>query len=303
MTGLSVQQTKWLGLLALVAMWGSAFAVMNIAVKEVPPVWMAAGRLWIGAVFVTIMLLLKRAPFPAPTEAPGAWRAYILVGAFGTALPFLLFAWGAAHTQSALLGISNGASPIFTALLTALFIPAEKIAGRAWLGVLLGFLGLVVLVGPQAWTALQGVSGQMMMFLGIMAGVAGAFCYSAANIMTRRAPEMNAAAAAVIFCVTGALVCTILALATEPVPSMLSPVAWSCLLALGIFPTGFASIMYVWIIRTHGPVFASLATYLTPLWATAVGILFLGEKLGVNAFLALLLIIAGVAVASRKHES
>jgi drug/metabolite transporter (DMT)-like permease len=300
MTGFSVQQTKWLGLLALVAMWGSAFAIMNIAVKEVAPVWMAAGRLWIGAIFVSAMLLIKRAPFPAPGAAPGAWRAYILVGVFGTALPFLLFAWGAAHTQSAVLGISNGASPIFTALLTALFIPAEKLTGRAWFGVLFGFLGLVFLVGPKAWTALQGVSGQVSVFLGIMAGFAGAFCYSAANIITRRAPEMNAAAAAVIFCVTGALVCTGLGLATAPVPAALSPVAWACLLALGIFPTGFASIMYVWIVRTHGPVFASLATYLTPLWATAVGIFFLGEKIGVNAFIALLLILTGVAIASRR---
>jgi drug/metabolite transporter (DMT)-like permease len=300
MNSFSTRQTKWFGLLALVVMWGSAFAVMNIAVREVPPVWMAAGRLWIGAAFVTLMLLIKRDPFPAPGAAPGAWIAYIIVGIFGTALPFLLFAWGAAHTQSALLGISNGASPIFTALLTAFFIPAEKLGHRAWLGVLLGFLGLVVLVGPQAWTALQGVSGQMMMFLGIMAGIAGAFCYSVANIITRRAPEMNASAAAVIFCITGALVCTGLGFATAAVPAALSPVAWACLVALGIFPTGFASIMYVWIIRTHGPVFASLATYLTPLWATAVGILFLGEKIGVNAFVALLLIIAGVAVASRK---
>jgi drug/metabolite transporter (DMT)-like permease len=111
---------------------------------------------------------------------------------------------------------------------------------------------------------------------------------------------MNAAAAAVIFCVTGALVCTGLGLATAPVPAALSPVAWACLLALGIFPTGFASIMYVWIVRTHGPVFASLATYLTPLWATAVGIFFLGEKIGVNAFIALLLILTGVAIASRR---
>jgi drug/metabolite transporter (DMT)-like permease len=296
----SATTTKWLGLLALVAMWGSAFAVMNIAVREVPPLWMAAGRLWVGALFCATLLIVRRQSFPGPKQAPGAWRAYVMVGLFGTALPFMLFAWGAAHTKSALLGISNGASPIFTAVLTALFIPAERLAGKAWTGVLLGFAGLVVLVGPQAVTAVRGIGGEWLSFLGMIAGIAGAFCYAMANIMTRRAPALNASAAAVIFCVTGAITCTVLALATSAVPANLSLTALLCILALGIFPTGFASIMYVWIVRTHGTVFASLATYLTPLWATAVGVLLLGEKLGLNAFAALLLIISGVAIASRK---
>ncbi len=282
-------------------MWGSAFAAMNIAVREIPPLWMATGRLWIGCAFVSIALLVRREDLPSPRAAPGVWRSYVMVGVFGTALPFMLFAWGATQTKSALLGISNGAVPIFTALLTAAFIPSEKVRGRAWIGIFLGFAGLVVLVGPQARAAFLGTKNEMLIFLGISAGITGAFCYAAANIVTRRAAALNPTAAAVIFTLTGAITCTLLALLTTAVPSSVSFRALACLVALGIFPTGFASIMYVWIIRTHGPVFASLATYLTPLWATAVGVLFLDERLGINAFAALLLILAGVAVASRKQ--
>lgn len=281
-------------------MWGSAFAAMNIAVRDVPPLWMAAGRLWIGCAFVTLVVLWRGERLPSPGAAPLAWRSYVIVGVFGTALPFMLFAWGASQTKSALLGISNGASPIFTAVLTTAFIPTEKLRARAWLGIVLGFAGLVVLVGPQAQAALLGMKHDMLIFLGMASGIAGAFCYAAANIITRRAPALGPGPAAVIFTFTGACTCTGLALLSTPLPAVVSVSAWACLAALGIFPTGIASIMYVWIIRTHGPVFASLATYLTPLWATAVGIIFLGEKLAINAFAALLLILAGVAVASRR---
>lgn len=290
---------KWLGLAALVAMWGSAFAVMNIAVKEVPPFWMAAGRLWVGAIFVCIVLWLRREKLPSPAEAPLAWRTYMIVGLFGTALPFILFAWGAAHTQSALLGISNGAVPVFTALMTALFVPSEIMTAKRWLGVALGFCGLVVLVGPEAWRAVESAGETKYTVWAIAAGIAGAFCYAAANIVTKRAPPMNATAAAVIFCMTGAIGCTLVALLSTPLPGSISTRAIVCVLVLGIFPTGFASILYVWIVRTHGAVFASLGTYITPLWATAIGLVFLNEELGLNAFAALALIVAGVFVATR----
>ncbi len=297
----SSHQIKWLGLILLVAMWGSAFAAMNIAVREVPPFWLAAARLWIGAAFVSMVLVARRESLPTPAAAPAVWRAYVLVGVIGTALPFILFAWGAAHTKSALLGISNGASPIFTALFTVIFIPAERLTRQAWLGVLAGFAGLLCLVGPQAWAALRGLAGEMSLLLGMLAGIAGAFCYSAANIITRRAPALHATAAAVIFCTTGALAATLIAFVTTPLPGPVSPRALLMIAALGIFPSGLASILYVWIVRAHGPVFASLATYLTPLWATAMGVLLLRETLGLNAFAALVLILAGVAIASRSR--
>jgi drug/metabolite transporter (DMT)-like permease len=290
----------WTGLMALVAMWGSAFALANLAAREIPPLWIAAGRLWCGAAFVYAVLRARHEGLPSPRQSPGAWRSYTIIGLFGAALPFSLYAWGAAHTQSALLGITNGGSPIFTGVLTALFIPAEPMPLRRWLGIGLGFVGLVALVWPEASAALHGLAASHMSFFGLLAGIAATFCYASANIITRRAPEMSATAAAVIFCSTGALACTLTALLASPLPAIVSWQAWACVVALGMFPTGIASILYVWIIRAHGPVFSSLATYIVPLWATGIGVLFLGEHIGLNAMLALLLIISGVAVASRR---
>ncbi len=285
---------------ALVAMWGGAFSVSNVVVAEIAPPWLAAGRLWVGFSFSLICLILSRQTMPSPVRAPDAWRAYALVGIFGTALPFLLFAWGAAHAPSALMGISNGASPVFTAILAGFFITSERLDARRWLGVVCGFLGIVFLVGPQGLEVVQGNAKKALLFLGLLAGVGGAFCYATANIMTKRAPEMSAIPAAVIFTFVGAITCTLIALVTAPFPVPPSLKAMLGILALGIFPTGIASIMYVWIVRTHGAVFASLATYMTPIFATVVGVTVLGEHIGLNAVVALLLIIVGVVIAAGR---
>jgi drug/metabolite transporter (DMT)-like permease len=291
--------SAWIGLIALVAMWGSAFSISNVTVAEIAPFWLAAGRLWVGCAFSVLCLIFSRQKLPRPAQAPGAWQAYVTVGIFGTALPFLLFAWGAAQAPSALMGISNGASPIFTAVLAGIFISSEKMDARRWLGVMVGFIGIIVLVGPQGFNAAQGNPKTTLLFLGLLAGVGGAFCYATANIITKRAPAMAPIPAAVIFTFVGALTCTLIALVDQsPFPAAPSARALLGILALGIFPTGIASIMYVWIVRTHGAVFASLATYLTPIFATIVGVVFLGEKIGLNAAIALTLIIAGVVIAA-----
>jgi drug/metabolite transporter (DMT)-like permease len=291
--------SAWAGLCALVLMWGGAFSVMHITVAEIPPTWMAAGRLWVGCAFSTLCLIFSQQRLPTPWQAPGAWKSYATIGMFGTALPFLLFAWGAAHAPSALMGISNGASPIFTAILAGLFITSEKLDTRRWIGIALGFMGMVVLVGPQALAALHGNTKTILLFLGMLAGIGGAFCYAGANIITKRAPELAAIPAAVIFTLVGAIACTLIGFTSEPFPQAMHLKSVLGILALGIFPTGIASIMYVWIIRTHGAVFASLATYLTPIVAAIIGVTFLQDSIGINGLLALCFIISGVFIASR----
>jgi drug/metabolite transporter (DMT)-like permease len=69
---------------------------------------------------------------------------------------------------------------------------------------------------------------------------------------------------------------------------------------LGMLSTAFAMFVYVWLIRRSGPVFVSFVTYLSPLWATGLGVMFLGEELEWSMAGALALILIGVAVANRR---
>jgi drug/metabolite transporter (DMT)-like permease len=290
----------WIVLAALVVMWGSAYAAMNIAVKEVPPLWVAALRLWVSAVFVFILMVLRGEAMPSPYAAPGAWRSYTWVGLIGTAVPFSLFAWGAGQAPSSLMGISNGASPVFTGILAALFVTSEVMSLRRWLGLGVGFIGLVVLVLPDALAALRGVEASANIVFGVLAGFAAAFGFATANIMTRQAPATSVYVATLIFSLTAALACTFAAIFSSPWPQNVSGVAWLNIALLGFFPTALAGLLYVWSVRTHGPVFVSLATYIVPLWATGLGVVALGETISLNAVAALGLIFAGVFVASRR---
>ena len=99
---------------------------------------------------------------------------------------------------------------------------------------------------------------------------------------------------------TGGVVTLMIALATEPFPTEASGASITAMIVLGLLPTAFAMFVYVWLIQRAGPVFVSFTTYMSPLWATGLGVLFLGEPLHGSMVGALALILAGVAVANRK---
>jgi drug/metabolite transporter (DMT)-like permease len=286
----------WFVLILLVLAWGSSFASMKVALTGFDAAWIAVLRLWVAAAVLLVLLPLVGERLP-PRQRRAGWGAFAWVGVTGTALPFFLFAWGTARADSAVVAICNGASPIFTALAAHLLLATDRLSLTRFLGVMTGFAGLVTLVAPEV--AAVGLGGASV--LGMLAGLAGAACYAAANIITRSAPPVGPTAASLIYCATGALLGTGAALLVSA-PWQTAPLsAWVHVVLLGVFPTALAGIGYVWIIQRRGPVFASLATYLAPVCAMGLGILFLGEQPGWNAYAALALILVGVWLASRQR--
>ena len=95
----------------------------------------------------------------------------------------------------------------------------------------------------------------------------------------------------------------VLALIWAGPPTAGTPMGWVSILYLGIFPTALASIGYVYLVRRRGALFTAFATYLAPVWATIIGITIMGERPGANAFVALALILAGVAAANLRPRA
>lgn len=280
----------WLVLGFCVAVWGSSFAMMKIAVEHVPPVWNVAGRLWVAVAVLGLALLVQRERLP-PFSHP-AWRSYALNGLIGMAVPFTLFAYAAERLPSAVNAICNGATPIFTALLAHAFTATDRLDGRRAAGVALGFGGLVFLVAPR----LDG--GLTVEAAGVLAAISAAAMYGVANVVTRRAPQVSATAGALMMSAWGAAFATLGAAFTGLPPLSAHSAAWLAILGQGIFPTGLATIAYVYLVQRRGPLFMSMAIYIAPLWATAVGMVFLGERPRSSAFAALALILAGVVLAT-----
>jgi drug/metabolite transporter (DMT)-like permease len=288
----------WIGLWSLVAMWGSAYAAVKIATLTLAPPWLVAVRMAVATLLLAAWALAARERVPALRGADArAWLAYGLIGAWGMALPFNLFAWASTHADSALLGIINGASPLFTALIAAAVLADERLSMTRLIGIGLGFLGLLALAGPAALGAF-GAAGAWA----VAAGAAGTLCYAVSNVATRKAAPVSPVAGGLMMCAGAAVAAIPAALLLAPAPQRIAPDALAAALALGIGPTGIATAIYVFLVKRRGPMFVANTMYLSPLWATALGMAALGERPGPAAGLALILILAGVYIGNRPRK-
>lgn len=287
---------NWTLLLVLVITWGSAFAGIRIAVETIDPLWTVAIRMTSATVFLAIAAAIasRRLDPEAHVRATLAHvAAYSIVGVCFTATPFLLYSIAAETTGSAVMAICNGATPFVTAV-AAHFLLKDRLTSRRIAGVLMGFLGLAVLVWPEAH---KGVFNPSL--FGIVLAILGAALYAGGNVGTRMAPRLSPLLSSLIIIGSGAAAATVGAALLSPLPRDASVASTAAVLLLGLFPTAIAMVLYVWLIQRAGPVFVSFTTYLSPLWATGLGVLLLGEPLHWSMIGALALILAGVAVASR----
>lgn len=291
---------SWVTLLVLVVIWGSTYAVVRIGVRTIDPLWLVAGRL-IGAALLialgmgAIRLVRGRQP-DGDGHAPLSLAAvgwFALVGTVFNALPLAFYATAAKTTDSAVLAICNGGTPIFTALAAHLAIRDDRLTPRRAIGVAMGFLGLLALVGPEL---AEGVSAGAV---ALALAIAGAMLYAGSGIGTRLAPRISPLTSVLIIMASGGALDLVFALLTAPFPAAPSAESLAAVAALALIPSAVAFVLWVWLIRRSGAVFVSLTNYLMPLWAAWLGVVFLHETLGWPAFAAMGLILAGVAVASR----
>ena len=291
--------TEWLVLGLLVLLWGSAFAALSVSVETVHPAWVVALRSWAAMLIIAVASPAMTARGQGGAVDAFSMKAigwFVLIGLVFTTLPVLVFAEASKTEPSAALAICNGASPVFTALLAHRMLAGERMSWRRGVGVALGFLGLLVLVAPDI------LAGQPMHTVTLVGAIGATLLYAAGNIATRMAPHISAVASSLIITGSGALVMTVVALLTAPWPTNASAASWLAVILLGVGPSGLATLAYVWLIRKSGPMFVSFATYLSPVWATGLGVLFLGEPLHWSIVGALTLILVGVAVANVRRS-
>lgn len=170
------------------------------------------------------------------------------------------------------------------------FVPGEQLTLRRTLGFLIGFVGVTVLIGPEAFRS-TGVDGEV---LGRLACILGAACYAVSSVVMRRLPPVDPVGLSAVTLLIGALPVTALAAVIEGVPQVPTVEVGMVILTLGLVQTAAANLLRVLVIRTAGPVFMSLTNYQVPLWSVLLGVLLLGEDLEAPLFIALVLILAGV---------
>ena len=287
----------WGLLAALVALWGSNFMFIKLGVAEVPPATLVAARLVIGAVILVTVIRAMGYTFPPVGRA---WLPYFVLAVVGNCMPFWFITWGQKSIDSALAGILMAIMPLTTLLLAHFFVAGEHMTRNRVLGFLLGFVGIVVLMGPAA---LAGLGGSPIAVLAQISVLAGALCYAANGVIIRVAlrGEVMVASAAII--AIAAMVSLPVALVVDQ-PWQLEPgwTAISILLWIGIGPTAVATLIHLKLIASAGPTFMSLINYCIPVVALLIGVSLLGEKPGASAYWGLLLILAGIALSQLRRS-
>ena len=287
----------WLLLLALVAMWGSSFMFNRVAVASLPPWTVVAGRIGIAALVLTAVVHATGRRLPPPGRT---WAPFVLIAAIGNAIPFYLITWGQQVVESALAGILMAVMPLATLVLAHFLIAGERMTRPRVTGFVIGFGGIVLLMGPAA---LAGAGGDAMLVYQL-AVLGGALCYALQSVLTRliiRGDVMVAAAATLI---VASLMVVPAALWLDR-PWTLSPrgVSVAAVVWLGVAPTALATVLYFQLIRSAGPTFMSLVNYLSPGVAVLLGLVVMGEHPHAIAYFGLVLILAGIAVAQRRSAA
>jgi drug/metabolite transporter (DMT)-like permease len=286
----------WITLAALVTAWGSSFAMTKVAVASIDPAWVMALRLLVGGVFLATIVTLTRRQWPREKRL---WKWFAGLGLIGHAIPFFLISWGTQYTSSGLSGVLMGAIPLFVIVLAHIFLPDERLTPMKTLGFVIGFIGLMVVLGPEK---LLHFEGQGMPLIGELAILVACICYAVHALLARRIPFQGPMEQAAAVCLSGGLMGTIFASLYAPLGlASATPLAYACVIGLGIVPTATATLLVYAIVRSAGVSFVAYSNYLVPVYALGLGAVLLGENLNANVGFGLLLILVGIA-ASRMRS-
>jgi drug/metabolite transporter (DMT)-like permease len=281
-------------LLTLVVLWGTAFMFIRIAVGEIGPLALTAGRLAVAALVLNGWLWLSGERYPRDLAR---WSRFLLLAIVGSALPFTAISWGQQVVSSGTAGLLMGVIPLLTLVLAHHYAPGERMRANQLIGFVTGFTGIAVLTGPDA---LRGLGGGSEIVMRQAAILLGALCYAVNAILIRRLPSTPplVSSAAVISLAAAMMLPLGFREAADYVDASrgaIASVVW-----LGAAGTALATWVVYRLILRAGATFASLMNYLIPCVALISGAALLGETVESRALFALFLILAGIAL-SQLH--
>src|SRR4051794_26521464 len=285
-----MNRADWLILGTLAVIWGGAFFFIGVAVRHVQPLTYVWLRLTIAAAAMWTYIYFRGEKLGLPRSA---WGSILLLALLNNALPFALFGWGQTHIASGLASILNATTPIWGVVVAHFFTHDERMSPRKIAGVLLGFGGVAVMIGPSLLSSLRPNP------LAPLACVTAGLLYALTAVRARRVRGRGISPLSVT---TGQL--TAGALIMFPVSMIVdrpwlhaAPTlsAWGAIAALALLCSAFAYVLYFRLIDSAGATNALLVTLLVPPVAILLGGMFLGEHLAPQDFIGLALIAFGLA--------
>ncbi len=286
-------KTNWFLLILLSAIWGGAFTLNKIALNTFTPEVIVAGRLISGSVFLVALIYFLYKKF---TINISQINYYLFMSLVGIVIPFIAIITGQKNIDSAMAGILMATMPISTILLSHIFLEDEKMNQQKFIGFIISFLGVFVLIYRKDLFINNSISetfeSQLLVIL-------GATLYAFAAIYGKKykiTDPLSASTGTILFATFFMTIYLIFIDQSNPSYSVLF--LDINILLLGILCTAIATIIYFQILQTEGASFLSIMNFLIPLWAILFGIIILQDQFSWNYIIGLVVILFGIKLAN-----
>ena len=286
---------EWSALFFLISVWGSSFALTKITVETIPPIWVPAIRLSLAAILLTAVMAANRASWPRGVKN-WLWLTWFAI--IGNIMPFFMISWATQHVPSSLAGILMAVNPLLVLVLARILLPDEPIRLNNVLGFIIGFAGVVTLIGPAF---LLNIGGAGIELAAQFALILAALGYASMNVSARLAPKMGLStisagtmAVAAIIALAAAVIYDPGGLANASTESIFA------VMLLGLFPTALATLAIYWLVGRAGSRFLATSNYAVPAFAILVGWIFLHETLEFGDLAGFALILLGILISESR---
>ncbi len=291
---MKIQARHWMVLMMLVAVWGSSYLMIEVALRAWRPAEITGIRIAMAAVVLLVALWVRRERLPTGGRH---WAFFVAIALIGNCAPFFLISWGQQQVESGLAGILAASTPLFVLVLAHVFLEDEPMHRRHVCAFVLGFAGIVVLMGPDSLAALGGSTPRLWSQLAILAG---AVCYAAATVIARKMPPASSLVTSAGVMLAASFVMSGFMWDGITVIDQVSWQAAGAIGFLGLLGTGVASILYFHLLSRTSARFTSLLNFLVPVWAVCLGAVWLGESLPLSAWFGLVLVLGSLILTSNS---
>jgi drug/metabolite transporter (DMT)-like permease len=292
---MSKQLRLYIALITLSLIWGVSFLFIKVLLDYMTPFGIVFFRCLFGVVTLLVILwwskeIVKLKELPI--------RSLIFVGLLNAAIPWALIAYSEMKISSSMAAVLNATTPIWTSVIGVLFF-AIHLKWKQWVGILIGFFGITILLDLNI-AALVSED-----FVGVGTMLLATVCYGLSSQYTKRyLKDVSIKVISLMTLLVGAAISLIMSFIFDPinVSAIINPLVFGSFIALGVFGSGFAYLLFYYCIKEGSAEFATLVTYLVPISAMIWGFIILDEAITPNLIVGLLFIFFGVYLASMKKK-
>lgn len=283
-----------LGFIFASLIWGSTWLVIKVGLESIPPFYGAAFRFIFAVIILLLIIKIKKIPLPLDKESI---NVYLLAGLLSFSVPFAMVYWGQQFIPSGLSSILFALYPFFVGMLSHFFLPNEPLNVFKIIGVVLGFLGILMIFADDISWASELTNAGMIAIIG------SSFLQALSLVLIKKyGKDVNPFHLNIGGMAIGVVVLLLIAIVAEDISKIkFDFIGIGSILYLGIFGSVVAFSIYFWMLKRVEAVYLSLLAFVTPILAVILGGIVLNEKLDLHIFQGASLVLAGILISNGKQ--